>query len=143
MVTLELIATLQSLTAEQAQADIEALGFNIENALFCWQPLVQLLNQFSGVATESEITAQGEQHIARIRMSVDCETVEYFDPTQIFPNNYPALSQVNVNVDTDSPFDPTGTYSNPPFPAVVVPAPRTTGPDGRNEGTLQINLPSS
>lgn len=169
MVTIELIASLQALTDAAAQDAIEALGFSIENALFTYQPLITLLSQIQSVSTDTEITAQGEQHIARIRMSVDCETFEVFDPALINPGNYPAFSEVVINADTASPFDPgqgvaftyfdvTGSvaaalavvtpgsaevYPDPPFPASVVPAPRTTGPDGRNEGTLQIILPSA
>ena len=34
-----------------------------------------------------------------------------------------------------------GTYTGSPFPGSVTAAPRTTGPDGRDEGALQIDLP--
>jgi hypothetical protein len=139
--SLQILATLQAGTADDAQDQIDALGQLIEAAFFSAQPLVRMCQQFTSVNTEVEVTAEGERHIARMLMTVDCEMFESFDPTEINPADYPALQQLNVHVDMLAPFDPSGTYANPPFPDSVTPAPRTSGPDGRDEGRLQIDLP--
>ena len=140
-VTIEILATLQAGSDAAAQDAIEALGQQLELALFGAQPLVKLCQQFSSVTTETDITAEGEVHIARIRLALDCEVFEAFDPTEINPADYPALQQLNVHVDLAQPFDASGSYPNLSFPASVKPAPRSTGPDGRDEGFVQVNFP--
>ena len=52
-----------------------------------------------------------------------------------------AFQEAQIHLDTTTPFDASGTYPNPPFPDAVQPAPRTSGPDGRAEGGLDIQLP--
>lgn len=139
-VTLEIMATVSGNTQGEAQDAIEDLGQQIEAAIFAGQPIVQLCQQFTSSNAEVDISADGETHIARMRMTIECETFESFEPTQLNPADYPALKQLVVNVDTAGPFDALGTYPTPPFPDSVATAPRTSGPDGRNEGTLQIDL---
>jgi hypothetical protein len=140
VVTLEMLITVVGNTAEEAQDAIEDLGQQVEACFFGAQPLVQLCQQFPTVTTDTDISADGQRHTARAVMRVDCEVFEAFDPTEINPADYPALQQVNVHADTARPFDASGTYANPPFPSAVQPAPRTTGPDGRDEGTLQLDM---
>lgn len=139
-VTLELLARVGASTASAAQDAIEDLGQKIELAILGAPAFVVLLQQVSSVTTQTEINAEGEQHLAGIQMSIDCEVFEAFDPTEINPADYPALQQLNVHVDTAAPFDATGTYASPAFPDSVTPAPRTSGPDGRDEGTLQLDM---
>lgn len=135
-VSLEIMAILQAKTAEAAQDQIDALGVIIESAFFRAPTLVQMCQQFSTVSTQVEITAEGVQHEAQMLMTVDCEMFEDFEP-----RGFPALEMIDVHLDLLRPFDPSGTYPDPPFPASVTAAPRTTGPDGRDEGELQITLP--
>jgi hypothetical protein len=142
-VTLELLVTLQADTAEGAQDAIEGLGQTIEDAFFSAQTIVQLVQQFPSVTTETRITADGEQHVAQMRMSVECEVFETYDPTLINPGDYPSLAQIQLHADLQRPFDASGTYPGPAFPDSVTPAPRTVGPDGRDEGALLIDLPTS
>ncbi len=140
-VTLELLARVVADTEDAAQDAIEALGQAIEQAVFGSVALVRLCQQFSTVTTETDISADGKKHFGGIKLSIDCELFESFDPTEINPADYPAAQKVAVHVDTAQPFDATGIYPSPAFPASVPPAPRTTGPDGRDEGYLEINLP--
>ena len=63
--------------------------------------------------------------------------LEFFELYE--PNAPIDLQTITLNVDLQNIFDATGTYSNPPFPAAVVPAPRTTGPDGRDEGYVEAD----
>lgn len=139
--SLQVLATLQAPTVDEAQDQLDALGQLIEVAVFGWMPLVRVCQHFPNVTTEMDIKADGQRHVGRILMTVDCETFETFDPTELDPAAYPALQEIQLHVDTLQPFDPTGTYVNPPFPSIVTPAPRTTGPDGRDEAQLHIDLP--
>jgi hypothetical protein len=140
VVTLELLLTVQGDTAEAAQDEIESLGQQVEACFFSAQPLVQLCQQFPTVTTAIDISSDGKRHAGRATMRIDCEVFEAFDPTEINPADYPALQRLDVHVDTAAPFDATGTYPSPAFPASVTAAPRTSGPDGRDEGTLHIDL---
>ncbi|MFP4891227.1 hypothetical protein [Paraburkholderia sp. EG304] len=146
--SLEVKATVEAATGAQAQDAIEALWFSVEQALFTDWSLVGMLQQFETVESALEVRAEGSRHLAGIAASFRCEFFESFDPTADVPapGTWPAdpsapapLEQLNIHADTISPADKSGTYSNPPFPEAVPPAPRTQGPDGRDEGTLVIN----
>lgn len=136
--TLEIKAVLEASTAGQAQDDIEALWFAIENALLCDWSLVRMLQQIASIETALDIKADGARHLAGIAGSFACEFAEMFDPVEIAPAP-PALERVGVHVDLIAPADHLGTYPDPPFPDAVTPAPRVHGPDGRDEGTLDID----
>lgn len=53
------------------------------------------------------------------------------------------ITSVGIHADLGAPFDPNGTYtpSTDAPPYTPAPAPRTSGPDGRDEGALDITLP--
>ena len=139
-VTLEILATVEGATAEAAQDALEALGARLEDVVFGCLPLIRIVQQIAGVSTKSEITSRGGPHIGRQQMWVQLETFESFNPIDIDPSLAAAINDMRVHVDTASPFDGAGTYTSLPFPDAVAAAPRTTGPDGRDEGYLQINL---
>ncbi len=138
-VALEIEARVGANTAEAAQDRLESLGAAIEQALFTNHDLIALLQQVASVDTRTEITAEGRAHIGMLKMVVDLELFEAFDPFAVAAP--PALTSVGIHVDMANPFDANGTYANPPFPDAVSPAPRTSGPDGRDEGALDITLP--
>lgn len=138
-VTLEIEAKVEEATAEDAQDQIDALGARIEHVLFTNHALNSLISNWASVETRTGVSAEGKMHIGAFKMLVNLECFEEFDAFAEIPA--PALEGVDIHLDTASPFDATGTYANPPFPAAVKPAPRTSGPDGRDEGGLTINLP--
>jgi hypothetical protein len=140
--TLFVSAHVAADTDEAAQDAIEALGQQLEYAILGAPAFVELLQQVSGITSETEISAMGSQFQAQLRMAIDCEVFEAFDPTLINPAAYPALQEIGLHVDTVRPYDADGVYLNPPFPAAVTPAPRTAGPDGRDEGAALIELPT-
>lgn len=151
-VTLEVQLRTQALTAATAQDAIEALGYAVEQALFTNYALVGMCQQIGSVDVDVEITAEGGQHIAGVTMKVDCELFEAFDPTAVAPALTPwpvvppsvePLTSVGIHLDMDAPFDASGTYTPSPDapPYTPTPAPRTTGPDGRDEAALDITLP--
>lgn len=135
-VTLELEARIEASSAVAAQDAIEALGYNIEQALFTSVGLIALLQQVASVDTETEISSDGRRHLGGIRMTIALELFEAFEPAPGI-----ALTSIGIHADMGNPFDPTATYAGSLFPAAVQPAPRTSGPDGRDEGALDISLP--
>lgn len=128
-----------------ALAAAETLKAQIETALIN-NPAIwadpnggQRIQQFTSVDSELNTSSEGEMPMAELVMLIDVEF--YQGPEVFFPIPTVPLQTINLHVDTAAPFDPNGTYANPPFPSAVHPAPRTSGPDGRDEGALTINLP--
>jgi hypothetical protein len=135
-VTLELEAKVKGSSADDAQDAIDELGAQIEQALFTDYTLNRLISLWASVETRTGVSSEGRDHIGALKILANVELFEEFYAEAESP-----LEGVDIHVDTGSPFDPTGTYAGPPFPASVNPAPRTSGPDGRDEGGLSIDLP--
>lgn len=151
-ITLQVEGRLEGATPEDAQDAIEDLGYQVEEAILKGYWIGRVVQQFASVSTDVEINSESKTHIAGFRMVFACETFEGFDPTVTAPDGttWPpadpvivALQGVDVHEDAASPFDASGTYTGSDFPQAVTPAPRTTGPDGRDEGALQIDLPQT
>ena len=141
---------ISAATAEAAQDAIEDLAYQVENAILKGYWITSMIQQFSSVQTEIEVTADGRRQLAGFKMTLSAETFEAFDPTvaapvgPAWPPADPVIApfqEMQVHLDMVNPFDSNGTYPNPPFPGSVLPAPRTSGPDGRDEGALDIQLP--
>lgn len=142
-VTVEIEARVEAATAEAAQDALEALCYAIECAIFTNYALTSIIQQVASIDSVIDITADGRRQLGGAMMTFAFELVEVFDPVLQSPVQPVAvpLTEVQLHNDMLGTFDPAGTYANPPFPASVTPAPRTTGPDGRDEGALDINLP--
>lgn len=137
-VHLEIEAAVEANDEASAQDAIEILGYALEQALLTNSAFIGITNQFPTISTVQEITADGQRHVGGLKMRLEVEVPEMFDPAT--PPNFEGL---NVHLDMLAPFDASGTYPSPAFPAAVTPAPRTIGPDGRDEGALTIDLPTS
>lgn len=149
-VTLEIEGKVQGITDADAQSALEQLGWQIEETLLKDALLTRLVQQFSSITTVSEIKSDGKVHFGGIKTSFSCETFEAFDSTVAPPDDAPwpiqlddtvALTSIGLHLDTVQPADAGGTYTGTLFPGAVTPAPRTGGPDGRDEGALDISLP--
>ncbi|MGN6518657.1 MAG: hypothetical protein ACTHK2_04445 [Dokdonella sp.] len=138
--TLELSLFVAGSTDVDAQDQLEAWGQQVEQAVLAAPAFVQVLQQVAAITSEMRISDAGEAFEGELHMAIECETFEAFDPTVIDPAAYPQLLQMGVHVDTVRPFDANGVYLDPPFPDAVAPAPRTAGPDGRDEGALLVDL---
>jgi len=148
----EIEARLEEATAAAAQDAIEALGYAIENAVLKDYNIVSMVQQFTSVDTDTEISAEGRRQIGAFKMAISCEMFEAFDPEETDPlaTTWPApfsatsaLTSIGLHADMVNVFDQSGTYTPsadaPPY--TPTPAPRTSGPDGRDEGALDITLP--
>jgi len=165
-VSVEILARARGNTAEEAQDAIDELGILVENAVMSAPSIIEWLQQIASVSSETTITATGRDHLAEMRWTVDCETYETFERIDIAPEEFQALQQLVLNIDTIRPFDPgltaasiaagvnadvtaaltvpstvqAGNYPSPLHPETVLPAPRTSGRDGRLEGVLDLTL---
>lgn len=149
--TIEIIARTKSPAlvgdagSAAALAAAETLKLQIETALIN-NPAIwadpnggQRIEQFTSVDSELNTNSEGAMPMAELLMTIEVKF--YQGPEDFFPIPTNPLQTVDIHVDTAAPFDPNGTYPNPPFPSAVLPAPRTSGPDGRDEGALTISLP--
>jgi hypothetical protein len=142
LATVQLEARIEGANRIAARDGIEALCYDIENTLLCSHDLVAFVQRVASIDTEMVITAEGKRHIGAAKLLMVCEMFEAFDPTQIQPLNFPALQSMGVHLDLTNVFDPSGTYPAPTAPPYTpTAAPRTAGPDGRDEGALDITLP--
>jgi hypothetical protein len=100
-----------------------------------------MLQQIGSVTTQTDISSEGSTFLGELLMQVDCECYEEFDPTVIDADSFPLLQGLEINVDTMSPFDASGSYV-PRFGGgyPVAAAPRAAGADGRNEALLRFDM---
>jgi hypothetical protein len=122
-----------------AEAALESLKQEIEVALINYPPIMSLLQQFPFTRSEMGINSEGTQAFGELALDIGMEF--YQGPEDFYPIVGDTLEEIAVTADLTNVADPNGTYPNPPFPASVTPAPRTSGPDGRAEGALNIHLP--
>ena len=155
-VSIEVMCAVSSTTAEKAQDDIEGLWFLIEIILLTDYSIICSVQNVSSVDSKLEINSSGNTHIAAISAAFVYESFEVYDsqsfinqptdpqqPQPQFPVDPPPtvnLDQAGIHFDLVNVADPTGTYPNSPFPDSVNSAPRTQGPDGRDEGFVQLDL---
>ncbi|MGO4416620.1 ABC transporter permease [Cupriavidus sp. KB_39] len=125
-------------TASVLETKLEAMREQIKRALINSPQLMPLLQQFPFFRSRIVTDPSGEEHLGELSMEIGMEF--YQGPEDFYPVVGEEVQQVNLHLDATNVYDSSGTYADPPFPQEVVPAPRTSGPDGRDEGTLQINL---
>ena len=155
-VSIEVMCALSSTTAEKAQDEIEQLWFQIENILLTDYSIIGSVQNVSSVDSKLDIDSSGNDHVAAISAAFVYEGFEVYD-SQSFVNQstdpqqpepgFPVqpqptvdLDQAGIHLDLVNVVDQTGTYPNSPFHNSVTSAPRTQGPDGRDEGFLQLDL---
>jgi hypothetical protein len=134
----ELDVRISASTSEAAQDALEAILFNVQQSLFTNQALTAM-GQAVFASRSDDYSAEGATHLGVSKLVVTFKAFEYFEPDTALIAV--PLTSMGIHVDSLGTFDPAGTYSNPAFPASVTAAPRTSGPDGRDEGALDITLP--
>lgn len=148
--SIEIEARLEATTSTAAQDGIEALGYLLENAVLTNYSVIGMVSQVASVDTQTEISSDGRKHLAGLKMMLNFEMPETYDPTAVAPalTTWPVVpaqlvpfTSFTLTGDLINIFDPNGTYVGTLFPNSVLPAPRTSGPDGRMEGGMDITLP--
>lgn len=141
--TIELEARVGAATDAAAQDAIEALCLVIEMALLTNDDLIRIVSQVVSVESRTEVTSDGRIHFGGARMLFAFEVPEMFDSFGApggAPGGVPVpLLSFGLHLDAGAPFDATANYPDARFS--VAPAPRTAGPDGRDEGALNVVLP--
>jgi hypothetical protein len=142
-VRVEIDVRVEASTEGAAQDAIEDLCCRIECAVLTDYGVLGIVQKVVSVDTAQEITAEGKRHVGGAQMTFLFEVFEAFAPVVQSPLQPVAVDLLGVHIHNDmlGMFDATGTYADPPFPAAVTAAPRTSGPDGRDEGALDIELP--
>lgn len=142
-VLLEIEARLEANSAEMAQDQLEALSYAIECAVITNYDLNRIVQKWSAIDSVPEITAEAKRHIGGVMMTFMLEVFEVFDPVYQSPVQpvVSDLQEMGIHNDMLGTFDPTGAYQSDVFPLAATLAPRTSGPDGRDEGALDIALP--
>lgn len=144
-VLMEIEARVEANSAEVAQDQLEALSYAIECAVITNYEVNLIVQKFATIDSAIEITSEARRHIGGVMMVFTLEVYEAFDPIYQSPASAPLpfseMREIGIHNDMLGTFDAAGTYDAPPFPASTTPAPRTTGPDGRDEGALDIVLP--
>jgi hypothetical protein len=134
---IEIEAKVLANSGEKARADLTQLCGQIEYAILTNYNIIILLQQISSVDIEVKYNSDSGKHIGHAKLDFG---MEFFEVPET-PVNPQSLTVMGMNIDLGNVFDPSGAYSNPPFPTSVTPAPRTSGPDGRNEGGGLTDLP--
>jgi hypothetical protein len=132
---IEIRGIVSGSTAEAAQGALDALGATIEDILLRDVGIRGETQDFPAIDTTTEYSSDGRVHFAAISIALHFQIYEAFEPDV---NN--TLERMQLTVDLASPFDPNGTYPDAPFPDAIPPAPRTTGPDGRAEGVIDLDF---
>lgn len=127
---------VQANSGPEALALLETFAAWFEEVVFKSIPLRSLAQDFPRCETQTDVVADGASHVGVMSIVLG---VEY--PEAFAPDIDTKLLDVNLVADLTDVADRTGTYPNPPFPNAVTPAPRTRGPDGRAEGTVNVQFP--
>lgn len=118
----------------ECRDQLEYIKREIELALINATPIMKLIEGFSGIETAFRLSTEGEQNFGELVMAVSVSFVE--GPEDFAPIDTAPLKEMKLYTDFRSPFSPTGTYAETPFSAN--PPPRTSGPDGRIEGGVDL-----
>jgi hypothetical protein len=122
-----------------ALVELENLQRQIEVALINYTPLMVLLEEVPFIRVEKKVDGEGNQNLAEMLFDMGLKFYQGPEDFYVIPSD--ALELVTVDADLANVYDANGTYPTPPFPSAVLPAPRTSGPDGRAEAGADITLP--
>lgn len=125
-----------------ALAAVQVLQRQIERAVINDAGVWALIQQFSSVDVTNTVRKE-EFHFGELVMDLG---LEFYQPPEAFAAvAADPLDELHVFADLVNVYDPTGDYSDTEeaqlFPGAVVPAPRTSGPDGRPELEAVIVFP--
>lgn len=144
-ITLAISGRVERDSEAHADADARTLAKQIKAAILQNGQFIktQAVQQFVGFTSRIEVTAEARKHIGEVTVSLSVEVFQVYEPI-IDADGDPIgtpLHNVRIHIDAIEPFDASGTYPNAAFPDAVTPAPRHSGPDGRDEGALTLTLP--
>jgi len=125
-----------------AVAVLAALGVlqdQIERAVINSYDLTRRIQQIAAVDVKNGVSSAAELHLGELVMDFHLETYE--GPENFAPIPGTPIDEMAIYGDLVNVFSPHNTFTGTPFDSAATPAPRTEGPDGRDEGALLITLP--
>lgn len=132
--TMRLDVKVTDTTMAESNRKLDVLVGQVMRAVLTDYELNKKLQQFPVVEATNITDSNSEFFIAEAIIDIGMEYFEIYNPCI-----ETELETVTIDVDLKNIYDAVATYPDPLFPNSVVPAPRTTGPDGRAEGYLEIN----
>lgn len=143
-------AQAPALREDAGAADVETALWRLQRQIeiaVINNPIIMLLPNGDGdrlkhypkVETHNLISAETREPTGELMMDVSMQF--YQGPEDFCPIPLIPLEEIQINADLVNVFDANGAYARPPMGYPVKPPPRTSGPDGRNEGALDIVLP--
>jgi hypothetical protein len=144
---IRIVAKVQALAqaddfgAEIAEEACERLEAQILRAVINNPAIMDVVQKLASIRSQVDVDSSGETHLAELTVEIDMEYVA--GPDDFYPDATVPLAGVDVTLDAVDVFDATATFPNPTFPDAVLPAPRTSGPDGRAEAGLTLDLPQT
>jgi hypothetical protein len=125
-------------SAALLEQKLDQMSQQIQVALINNPTLMGSVQRFAFIRTEMATNSTGNQELGEVEVAIGLEF--YQGPEDFYPLPAIPLEQMHITTDLLNRFDATGVYPDPAFPDAVVPAPRDSGPDGRAEGDVLINL---
>lgn len=98
LITLGIQLHVQADTEENAQTAIEDLSALAEKWIFGYAPLVQQVQQFARVVTQTQVDTSGEKPVAWATLAIDVELFEDFDPVDMGTVHTDALQTIATTV---------------------------------------------
>jgi hypothetical protein len=132
----QLPATDSDIAAVLLMDGLQGMRDQVKRAVINSYALTAISQQYPFFRSHIITDPSGDQHLGQMVMDLGVEF--YQGPEDFYPYPLATIEQVGIHVDSINVMDPGGTYTDPPFPQAVTPAPRTQGPDGRDEGFLLI-----
>lgn len=120
------------------EQQLMVLSDQIQVALVNNPTLMKKLQRVPFIRTEIAISSNGNKDLGELEVSIGLEF--YQGPEDFYDLPVYPITTVQITNDLTNVFDPSGTYPDSDFPDQVNAAPRTSGPDGRAEGGLTIDL---
>jgi hypothetical protein len=133
----QLPATASDAAAASLMDGLQAMREQVKQAVINSPDLTKITQQYPFFRSRITTDPSGDEHLGQMVMDLGVEF--YQGPEDFWPIPLADITEMDIHVDSINIMDPGGTYTNPPFPQAVTPAPRTQGPDGRDEGYLVIN----
>ena len=139
--TITVAAQVTAGSEASCYSELLKLFAQIRQAIVNDYNITKNIQQFLHMQDKIEVSTEGEAPIGMISIDFDMEYLEV--ESDFAPIVETPLEGMDITADMGGPYDPNGKYPNPQYPKSVVPAPRTSGPDGRAEAGLIIDLPQN
>lgn len=121
-----------------AEAALGVLKRQVEVAVINADPIRRAIQQCVSVESVTDVKSDGGATFGELEMTFSLEY--YQGPEDFAPVESNPFEELALYIDLLNIFSPTGNFNDTPFPGSATGSPRTTGPDGRAEGLVLIEI---